>query len=104
MQGESLKKTIEPLSVQLKEIQDAQAKVDDTQISLKEAVDNQSKRLEDVDKRVKELEGEEPRSQKGYRPSQDPETVIGDEHTLKDVKPGIDPEFMDFVLPGEKSG
>jgi hypothetical protein len=104
LQAESLKGAIEPLNVQLKEIQTAQAKVDDTQISLKEAVDNQSKRLEDVDKRLKELEGETPRGRDGYRPSQDDETVIDEEHSLKGVKPGMDPDFMKFVLPGEGSG
>lgn len=104
LQAESLKGVIEPLSVQLKEIQTAQAKVDDTQISLKEAVDNQSKLQKEMDERLKELEGETPRGQKGYRPSQDDDTVIDDDHSLKGVKPGIDPEFMSFVLPGEGSG
>ncbi len=104
LQGESLKGVIEPLGVQLKEIQTAQAKVDDTQISLKEAVDNQSKRLEGMDKRLKELEGETPRGRDGYRPSQDDDTVISDDHTLKGVKPEMDPDFMQFVLPGEGSG
>ena len=103
LQAESLKGVIEPLSVQLKEIQTAQVKSDDTQISLKEAVDNQSKRQEDMDKRLKELEGETPRGQKGYRPSQDDDTVIPEDHTLKGVKPTMDPDFIDgFVLSGEK--
>lgn len=100
----NLGETVQPLAVQLKEIQTAQAKVDDTQISLKEAVDNQSKRLEDMDTRLKDLEGETPRGRDGYRPSQDDDTVIGDDHTLKGVKPKMDPEFMQFVLPGEGSG
>jgi hypothetical protein len=100
----NLGETVQPLAVQLKEIQTAQAKVDDTQISLKEAVDNQSKRQEDMDKRLKELEGETPRGQNGYRPSQDDDTVIGDDHALKEVKPGIDPDFMKFAISGEDSG
>ena len=104
LQAESLKGVIEPLSVQLKEIQTAQVKSDDTQISLKEAVDNQSKRQEDMDKRLKELEGETPRGQKGFRPSPDDSTLIDDEHSLKGVKPGIDPDFMKFAISGEDSG
>jgi hypothetical protein len=30
--------------------------------------------------------------------------LIDDEHSLKGIKPGIDPDFMKFAISGEDSG
>lgn len=100
LQGENLKEVMEPLGVQLKEIQSAQSLSNDTQTSMKEVMEGQAKQLKAIDERVKDLEGETPRGQKGYHPSQDDETVIDDEHSLKGVKPGIDPEWQEGFFPG----
>jgi hypothetical protein len=102
LQAKGLTELIGPLGIQLKEIQSAQAVAGDTQTSMKEVMEGQSKRLKSLEEKVEELEGETPRGTKGYRPSQDDDTVIGDEHKLKGVEPGIDPEFMSFVLPGQE--
>lgn len=96
----NLGKTVQPLAVQLKEILSAQAVAGDTQTSMKEVMENQSKRLKSLEEKVEELEGESPRGTNGYRPSQDDDTLIDDEHKLKGVKPGIDPEWMEGMFPG----
>lgn len=52
-----------------------------------------------------ELAGEQPRALKqeqgqGYRASQDPNTIVGDTHRLKEARPqGIDPNFFGVVAP-----
>lgn len=53
-----------------------------------------------------ELTGEQPRANtreqvKGYRATQDPNTVVGETHRLKEAAPqGIDPNFFDSLIPG----
>lgn len=104
IQEKGLKEYFEPLSVQLKGIGESQSHLLDAQASMKEVMESQAKQLKSVVEKVAELEGETPRSQTGYRPSQDEETVIEEDHSLKGQKPGMDPEFVNFVLPGNEAG
>lgn len=57
-----------------------------------------------------ELTGEQPRANtreqaKGYRATQDPNTVVGEAHRLKAAAPqGIDPNFFNALIPGVFNG
>ena len=104
LQETTIKELLAPLAADFKALGDTQAAFNDGQTALKEAQDNIVARLKSIDDRVKDLEGETPRSQQGYRPSQDDETVVKETSTVKDAGPHVDPAFLDHFLSRQGQG
>jgi septal ring factor EnvC (AmiA/AmiB activator) len=100
MLAEAMGKAMEPYQKELHEVQASVKTKDDTDAALREALELQAQTISTLKSQLDELTGSQPRAAtKGYRASQDAETVVKDDSRVKGKQPTVDQDFVKMFLP-----
>lgn len=100
MLAEAMGKAMEPYQKELHEVQASVKTKDDTDAALREALELQAQTISTLKSQLDELTGSQPRAAtKGYRASQDADTVVKDDSRVKGKQPTVDQDFVKMFLP-----